>query len=108
MFNADPQTTLQIGRVLYPRFFARNQGLASSHPWPAFAPRDFPRLGFVLINQSRKDVVLPSRTIPDPFPSASDAIVLGCQRTDYLEVRLILFPDSDTAYLSTPLTVPCN
>ena len=108
MFNADPKTTLQIGRVLYPRFFTRNQGLASSHPWPAFAPRDFPRLGFVLINQSRKDVVFPSRTIPGPFPSASDAIVLGCQRTDYLEVRLILFPNSDTAYLGTPLTVPCN
>jgi Dolichyl-phosphate-mannose-protein mannosyltransferase len=108
MFNRAPQTTLQIGRVLYPRFFTRNQGLASSHPWPAYAPRDFPRLGFELLNQSRKDVLLPSRTIPDPFPSASDAIVLGCQRTDYIEVRLILFPDSDTAYLSTPLTVPCN
>jgi Dolichyl-phosphate-mannose-protein mannosyltransferase len=108
MFSAAPQTTLQIGRVLYPRFFTRNQGLASSHPWPAFAPRDFPRLGFELLNQSRKDALLPSRTIPDPFPSASDAIVLGCQRTDYIEVRLILFPNSDTAYLSTPLTVPCN
>jgi hypothetical protein len=108
IFASDPHTSLQIGRVLYPRFFARNQGLASSHPWPAFAPRDFPRLGFVLINQSRKDVVLPARMIPDPFPSDSDAIVLGCQRTDYIEVRLILFPVSDTAYLSTPLTVPCN
>jgi len=108
MFSAAPQTTLQIGRVLYPRFFTRNQGLASSHPWPAYAPRDFPRLGFELLNQSRKDVLLPSRSIPDPFPSASDAIVLGCQRTDYIEVRLILFPDSNTAYLGTPLTVPCN
>jgi Dolichyl-phosphate-mannose-protein mannosyltransferase len=108
MFSGDPQTTLQIGRVLYPRFFTRNQGLASSHPWPAYAPRDFPRVGFVMINQSQQNLVFPSRTIPDPFPSASDAIVLGCQRTDYLEVRLILFPDSGAAYMSTPLNVPCN
>jgi hypothetical protein len=108
MFTAEPQASLQIGRVLYPRFFTRNQGLASSHPWPAYAPRDFPRLGFVLINQSRTDLVLPTRTIPDPFPSATDAIILGCQQTDYIEVRLILFPDSHTAYLSTPLTTPCN
>ena len=108
MFTAQPQASLQIGRVLYPRFFTRNQGLASSHPWPAYAPRDFPRLGFVLINQSRTDLVLPTRTIPDPFPSASDAIILGCQRTDYIEVRVILFPGSDIAYLNTPLTTPCN
>jgi hypothetical protein len=107
-FVAAPQTTLQIGRVLYPRFFTRNLGLASSHPWPAYAPRDFPRLGFVLLDQSRLYAVFPTRTVPDPFPSAADAIVLGCQRTDYIEVRLILFPDSDTAYLDTPLTAPCN
>ncbi len=107
-FTAAPRTTLQIGRVLYPRFFTRNLGLASSHPWPAYAPRDYPRLGFVLINQSRSDVVLPSRAVPEPFPSAADAIVLGCQRVDYIEVRLILFPASNTAFLSLPLTIPCN
>jgi Dolichyl-phosphate-mannose-protein mannosyltransferase len=107
-FIAVPQTSLKIARMLYPRFFTRNLGLSSSHPWPAYAPRDFPRLGFVLLDQSRSYAVFPSRTIPDPFPSAADAIVLGCQRTDYLEARLILFPDSDTAYMSAPLTVPCN
>ena len=107
-FVKAPQTTLQIGYILYPRFFTRNLGMASSHPWPAYAPREFPRLGFVLINQSRYDEVFPSRNSPDLFPSAADAIVLGCQHTDYIEVRLILFPNSNTSYLSSPLTVPCN
>jgi hypothetical protein len=107
-FVASPEATLKIGRVLYPRFFSRNLGLASTNPWPAYAPRDYPRLGFVFINQSLSDAVFPSRVVPIPFPSAADAIVLGCQRTDFVEVRLILFPDLDITYLSTPLTVPCN
>lgn len=108
MFVAAPQATLQVGRVLYPRFFTRDIGLGSSHPWPAYAVRDFPRLGFLLLNQSRRDVIFPSRVIPDPFPQAADAIVLGCQGADYMEARLVLFPDSDIAYLSAPLTQPCS
>jgi hypothetical protein len=107
-FLASPQTTLQIGRVLYPRFFTRNNGLSSSHPWPAYTPRDFPRTGFLLINQSQRDIVLPSRVIPNPFPSETDAVILGCQRTDYIEARLILFPEPDIVYLSLPITDPCN
>jgi hypothetical protein len=108
MFMASPQATLQIGRMVYPRFFTRNQGLSSSHPWPAYAPRDFPRLGFVLLNQTRRDIIFPTHTNPNNFPSTADAIILGCQRTDYIEVRLIYFPDIKTAALSTPLSIPCN
>jgi hypothetical protein len=107
-FVSAPQATLKIGRVLYPRFFTRNQGLASTNPWPAYAPRDYPRLGFVFINQSLSNAVFPARVVPIPFPSAADAIVLGCQQTGYIEARLILFPDTGIAYLSTPLTLPCK
>ena len=108
MFIASPKATMQIGRILYPRFFTRNQGLSSSNPWPAYAPRDFPRLGFVLINQARKDEILPIRTNPNNFPANSDAIILGCQRTDYIEARLVYFPETKAVYLSTPLSDPCN
>ncbi len=107
-FTAEPQATLQIGRLLYPRFFTRGDGLASAHPWPAYAPREFPRLGFVLLNQSRHDAVMPLRQVGHGFTQGADAIILGCQRQDYIEVRLILFPDSDSAYLSTPFAKTCN
>lgn len=106
-FTSQPQSVLQIGRVLYPRFFYRGTGITSSHPWPSYAVRDFPRMGFLLLNQKRADALFPSKEIPDPFPQAADAIILGCRRENYIEVRLILFPDSDTAYLSAPLTEPC-
>jgi len=106
-FSAQPQAVLQVGRVLYPRFFTRDTGLASAHPWPSYMPRDFPRLGFLFLNQTRSDALFRSKDIPD-FPQAADAILLGCRQTDYIDVRLILFPGSDSAYLSQPLTDLCN
>ncbi len=106
-FSAQPQAVLQIGRVLYPRFFTRDTGLASAHPWPAYAPRDFARLGFLFLNQTRSDALFQTKEIPN-FPQAADAIILGCRQTDYIDVRLILFPDSDSAYLSWPLANLCN
>ena len=107
-FLSDSNASLQIGRVLYPRFFSRGVGLASTHPWPAYERRDFPRMGFLLLSQNREDAIFRTRNIPDPFRQGADAIVLGCQRDTYLDVRLILFPESDSAYLSEPLTIPCN
>jgi hypothetical protein len=107
-FLAEPQATLQIGRVLYPRYFSRGTGLASAHPWPSYAVRDYPRVGFLLLNQSRHEAIMPLRQVPSVFPQGADAIVLGCERADYLDARLILFPDSDTAYLTKPLSEPCN
>ncbi len=107
-FAASPQAALEIGRVLYPRYFIRGDGIAGTHPWPAFAVRDFPRMGFVLLNQSRHDVVVPLKQAGAGFEQGTDAIILGCQRQDYIDVRLILFPNSDIAYLTAPLTQPCQ
>ncbi len=107
-FAAQPGSVLQIGRVLYPRFFYRSTGITSSRPWPAYAVRDYARMGFLLLNQTRHDALYPSRQVPAPFPHGADAILLGCQHEDYIETRLILFPDWDAAYLSAPLSGPCS
>jgi hypothetical protein len=106
-FASLPGTTIRLGRVLYPRFFSRNTGLASAHPWPAYAPRDFPRLGFLLLNEARSDVVFPTRRAPAQFVHGEDAIVLGCPAQEYTDARLVLFRDSGAAYLSGPLDAPC-
>jgi hypothetical protein len=106
-FTSQPEAFLQAGRLLYPRFFSRNNGLASTNPWPAYAVRDFPRLGFLLLNQNSKSVIFPGRINSMSFPHGSDAIILGCQREDYVEVRLIAFPELDSVYLSAPLTKTC-
>jgi hypothetical protein len=107
LFMVQPQSALQIGRVLYPRYFYRGIGLSSTHPWPAYVPRDFSRMGFLLLNQTRRDALFQSKEIPAPFRGGMDAIVLGCQHEDYIDVRLILFLKSGTAFLSSPLSEPC-
>jgi hypothetical protein len=106
-FAAQPGAFIRAGRVLYPRSFSRDRGLASTNPWPAYAVRNYPRLGFLLLNQQSISAVFPGR-INSSFPHAADAIVLGCQRNDYVEVRLIAFTELDTVYLSAPLTETCS
>ncbi|HLO17774.1 MAG TPA: glycosyltransferase family 39 protein, partial [Anaerolineales bacterium] len=106
-FVLQPQSFLQIGRVLYPRFFSKNDGLSSTNPWASYAIRDYPRLGFLLLNQRSVSVVFPTKKISN-FPHAADAIILGCQHADYVEARLIAFPDLDTIYSAAPLTESCS
>src|SRR5688572_11883129 len=106
-FASQPEAFIRAGRVLYPRSFSRDKGLVSTNPWPAYAVRDFPRLGFLLLNQRSTSAVFPGR-INSPFPHAADAIVMGCQREDYVDVRLIAFPELETVYLSAPLTETCS
>jgi hypothetical protein len=107
-FVSQPGTFLKAGRVLYPRFYTRDKGLASANPWPAYARRDYPRLGFLLINQGVIQAIFPSREIPGSFPHAADAVLLGCQREDYVEVRMIAFPEQDAILMSAPLSEPCS
>lgn len=107
-FISQPDSFFQTGRLLYPRYFSRNRGLTSANPSPAFAIRDYPRLGFYLLNQDSTAMVLPMDSMPNPVPHASDVIVLGCQREGYVEARLLIFADLDLVYSGTPLSEPCQ
>jgi hypothetical protein len=64
-------------------------------------------LGFLLLNETRHDVVLPIRGVPQDFDHAADAIVLGCLVEDYIEARLVLLEDSGVAYQGAPLAEAC-
>jgi hypothetical protein len=106
-FTAQPESFFEMGRLLYPRFFTRGKGIVSANPWPAYRVREYPRFGFMLLNQKITSAVFPSRNDSIPFPHAADAIVLGCMHEDYVEVRMIAFPDLDVVHISAPLTEPC-
>ena len=80
------------GRELYPRFFWRGQGIAQAHPSPAYAFRDYSRLGFLLMTTNQiASIVFQNKTVPS-VPDAGDAIILGCKQSDYVEARVIIFP----------------
>ncbi|HEX5943281.1 MAG TPA: hypothetical protein VFY66_13450, partial [Anaerolineales bacterium] len=106
-FASQPDAFIQTGRVLYPRFFSKENGLASANPWPAYALREYPRIGFLLLNQSSVSVVFPTKRLPK-FPHAQDAIVVGCQQDDYVEARWILFPESNSVYTSEEFPETCS
>jgi hypothetical protein len=106
-FLSQPKAELKEGRLLYPRFFRRDLGLTGTKPWPVYAPRDFPRQGFLLLNEKNVQAILPTHD-PLPFPNGADVIALGCRRDQYFEVRLILFTKSDKIYSSGALSTPCN
>ena len=107
-FASQPDSFFETGRLLYPRFFTRDKGIASSNPWPPYQVRDYPRFGFLLLNDRITWSIFPSRDSTLTFPQAADVIILGCKREDYVEVRLIAFPALDTFHISAPLTEPCS
>jgi hypothetical protein len=107
-FTSQPDSFFEMGRLLYPRFFTRGKGIASSNPWPPYQVRDYPRFGFLLLNDKITWSLFPSRDSTLPFPHAADVIILGCEREDYVEVRLIAFPELDALHTSAPLTEPCS
>lgn len=106
-FASQPGAFMQTGRVLYPRFFSKNDGLASANPWPAYAFHDYPRIGFLLLNQTSVSVVFPTKRISE-FPHAADVIVLGCQRDGYVEARWIAFPELDSVYSNQSFSETCS
>ena len=106
-FASQPGAFLQTGSELYPRFFSKDDGLASANPWPAYAFHDYPRIGFLLLNQASISVVFPTKKISE-FPHAADVIVLGCQRDGYVEARWVAFPELDSVYSSESLTETCS
>lgn len=103
-FLSQPDAVLLEGRLLYPRKYTRGEGLSSANPWPAYAVRDFPRIGFLLINSGHQNLIFPTRELL-VFKQGADATILACSDNDLLTVRIIAFDDS--TYQSAALTEPC-
>ena len=108
IFGSQPEAITLTGRLLYPRTFGSHNGLTSTNSWPAYALRDYPRLGFRLLNQDLRDVVFPNKGIPIQNVQGYDVIVLGCEREDYVEARLLVFPNNNLTYLSNLDLKPCS
>ncbi|KAA0273630.1 MAG: hypothetical protein EDM79_09565 [Chloroflexi bacterium] len=103
-FLTQPDAILLEGRLLYPRKYTRGEGLSSANPWPAYEAKDFPRIGFLLINSGHQNLIFPTREMLD-FKQGADATVLACSGNDLLTVRVIAFDAS--SFQSAPLTDPC-
>ena len=106
-FLSQPDSRIIEGMLLYPRFLLRNDGIYSGTPWPVYQVRDYPRLGFILLNTRNVNIVFPTNE-QLAFPHGSDAIVLGCARDNYIEARWIYFPKSNETYMNGSLIETCS
>ncbi len=75
------EVTLRYGRELFPRFYRPGDGEQGSK-WAAYAPYDFCRMGFELIDTDRIGAVVVTLDRPPAyFPSRMDAVVVGEETT---------------------------
>jgi hypothetical protein len=107
-FSEQTDAITMTGRLLYPRYFGRGTGMSSSTPWPSYEPRDFPRLGFLLLNKKAHEIVFPIKGVPNENLQGEDVLILGCKRKDHFEARVLAFPNANTAYLSDFTLEPCS
>jgi hypothetical protein len=95
----DKNSYIGQGRLLYPRYYPAGQGEPGSSPWAAYEARDYARLGFVLLHQGARGVVLPLEKAPKPVPNAANALVIGCIRPGYVEASALIFPGNKPVVL---------
>ncbi len=109
-FTDQAGAVIRTGQLLYPRLFWADEGLRSANPWAAYAPRDYPRFGFILLyRQGVAQVVLPVKAeLSELLPPDSDVILLGCNRSGYLEVRMLLVQTGDILFQGGKLGDECG
>ena len=79
--------------------------MAFANPWPAYSIRDFPRMGFVVMNNISMNAIFITRELQN-FQQGADVIMLGCQRDGYVEARLLVF--NKDVFQAAPLTDLCK
>ena len=106
-FLSQPNSLILEGKLLYPRFFRRNDGIFSTTPWAIYSVRDFSRLGFIVLNTGAHSIIFPVNQ-PIKLTHGADVVVVGCQRKDYIEARWIFFPDLDETYQAESMNDSCS
>lgn len=93
------------GRILYTRQLEKDQGLDVSI-YNFYHPKPYPRTIFTLIGPGGESRgVFPSIQAA-LIPNASDAIVLGCRESDYIQIWAVLLPGSDVLLKRNPSAPP--
>jgi hypothetical protein len=107
-FLLQPGADVLIGRALYPRFYAANEGEPGGE-FSAFNALPFSRIALVLIGpQGNYQIALPLESASLSFPNASDVVILGCEEKGYFRAAVVLFTDHSAPDLMTTTADPLN
>ena len=113
-FLSDPNARVIEGKVIFPRFYQADQGemFYNAPSSSFFIPRPYPRLIFLLIGpDGSPGVILPIEQSPQVFPHLADAVVIGCQRADYVEALIVVLKgaggEGDSVYSRADPALTC-
>jgi hypothetical protein len=79
---------IEKGMAFYPRFYNAQDGEPSRNT-SIYQFRDYPRLIFVLIGNTRREIMLPMSKSPQYFPNSSEITIVGRQIGDEFETLLV-------------------
>ena len=89
-FLQQPAAIKMVGRALYPRWYKAGGGEPGSG-WAAYKAREQAHLGFMIVGPGgEKQLILNQTQPPAVFAHGSDVIVFGCQKPDFIDVRLVV------------------
>jgi hypothetical protein len=89
-FMKQPDAVQIIGRTLYPRWYKPGGGEPGSG-WTAYKAQEEAHLGFMMVGPSGENqLILLQDQSPDLFTHAADVIVFGCQKTNFIDVKLVV------------------
>jgi hypothetical protein len=91
------------GRILYPRQLDKDGG-AKTSVYSFYHPKAYPRMLFTLIGPIGETSAMFASTQAAAIPNASDAIILGCRESDYIQVWAVLLQDGSQLVKRTPAT----
>ncbi len=83
------KNVVTLGRVLFPRFYQADEGYSRTSTWVAQNYFPFPRLGFYLAGPNNSNVIFPTESAPQYFPTGADAIVVGSQEDGYIQALAV-------------------
>jgi hypothetical protein len=89
-FMMQPSAVKLIGRALYPRWYKAGGG-EPGNGWAAYKAREQAFLGFMMVGPGGdQQLVLYQNTPPADFAHASDVIIFGCKKENFIDVRLVV------------------
>lgn len=103
-FLKSPQAIIVQGRIFYPRQFDKDEG-AKVSIYKFYHLKPYPRMLFTILGPNGEMPAILAAMQAPPVPNASDAVILGCRESDYVQVWAIILDDGNQIFKRTPNTV---
>ncbi len=104
-FLSTNNAVILTGRSLYPRQFAKNEGLDIS-VYNYYHPLPYPRTLFTIIGRNGENVIILPHMEAAKIPNATDLMVVGCKADGYILAWAVIRLDDQSVFERTPTGAP--